>query len=95
LGPVGSDSEPLDTFHYPTLLFRYRVQINLAHDFRRRTPQGLQGLYRRAWYVGHRYVTMPRNVPRDARMPSFLRGILRCLCGRFLWPRDNPSRGRP
>jgi len=39
LGPFGSKYKSLNAFYCATLLFRDRVQINLARDFRRGVPE--------------------------------------------------------
>jgi hypothetical protein len=80
LGPFGSKYKSLDAFNRATLLFRDRVQVDLARDLRCGVPEErLHRSERRAHRVLHRRVAVPQKVPRDARKPQFLRGRLQVL----------------
>ena len=70
LGPFGSKYKPLDALYCATLLFRYRMQINLARDFRRGMAQ--ERLYRPYWRahgIEHRRVAVPQKMPCDTKKP--------------------------
>ena len=86
MGPFGSKYKSLNALYCATLLFRDRVQINLARDFRRGVAQ--KRLHRAngcAHGIEHRRVAMPQKMPRDTRKPQFLR------CGLQVLAQEIPS----
>jgi len=80
LGPFGSKYKPLDALYCATLLFRDRVQINLARNIRREMAQErLHRSYWRAHGIEHRRVAMSQKMPRGTRKPQLLCGRLQVL----------------